>query len=167
MTSKLPLSQVDVASSPEQRFEEYLQLRGMRNTAQRRMLLEHVFSKHDHFDAEQLMQRLPRKGQKGYISRPTVYRTLAEFVDAGLLRKFELDGRSVYEHDYGYPPHDHLYCTCCQRLFEFQSEDLMRVRDDVARRHDFQVATHRLMIRGVCGECRRKRRRVPRRVDLI
>jgi Fur family ferric uptake transcriptional regulator len=69
----------DVASSPEQRFEEYLQLRGMRNTAQRRMLLEHVFSKHDHFDAEQLMQRLPRKGQKGYISRPTVYRTLAEF----------------------------------------------------------------------------------------
>ena len=72
----------------------------MRNTEQRRILVEHVFNRHDHFDADQLMEQLPRRGEAGHVSRPTVYRTLNEFVDAGLLRKFELDGRAVYEHDY-------------------------------------------------------------------
>jgi MFS family permease len=60
------------------------------------VLVEHIFSHHEHFDADQLIAQLPAKGADGYVSRPTVYRTLTEFVDAGLLRKFELNGRAVY-----------------------------------------------------------------------
>ncbi len=130
-------------------------------------MLKHVFAVHDHFDADQLMDRMPGKGEKGYVSRPTVYRTLAEFVDAGLLRKFELDGRSVYEHDYGYPQHDHLYCSSCEQLFEFQSQELIQLRQEVARQHRFQVSSHRLIITGVCHDCRNKNRRVRRKVDRI
>jgi Fur family ferric uptake transcriptional regulator len=144
---------VPVALTPLERFEEYLRNRGMRNTAQRRILVEYVFSQHDHFDADGLLARLPRQGQPQYVSRPTVYRTLAEFVDAGLLRKFELDGRAVYEHDYGYPQHDHLHCQCCQRLIEFQSDELLALRDRVAYQHHFRVAGHRLIITGLCASC--------------
>ncbi len=158
---------VEVALSPQDRFEEFLQSRGMRNTEQRRNLLEHVFGHHDHFDADQLMEQLPRKGQPGHVSRPTVYRTLNEFVDAGLLRKFELDGRAVYEHDYGYPQHDHLYCKQCHRLIEFQSEDLLRLRDEVARGHRFRVTSHRLIITGICEDCTRARSRTKRKLDRI
>ena len=161
------LGTVEVALTPQERFEEYLQSRGMRNTDQRRLLVEHVFSHHEHFDADTLIEQLPRKGQKGYVSRPTVYRTLNEFVDAGLLRKFELDGRSVFEHDYGYPQHDHLYCKQCQKLFEFQSDDLIALRDAVARDHHFRVVGHRLIISGVCQECTQARRRKKRKLDLI
>ena len=89
------LPPVEVALTPQQRFEEYLQTKGMRNTEQRRILIEHVFHHHNHFDADALIDELPPKGSAGYVSRPTVYRTLNEFVDAGLLRRFELDGRSV------------------------------------------------------------------------
>ena len=161
------LGTVEVALTPQERFDEYLQSRGMRNTDQRRLLVEHVFSHHEHFDADTLIEQLPSKGQKGYVSRPTVYRTLNEFVDAGLLRKFELDGRSVYEHDYGYPQHDHLYCKQCQKLFEFQSDDLIALRDAVARDHHFRVVGHRLIISGVCQECTQARRRKKRKLDLI
>ena len=35
-----------------------------------------------------------------------------------------LSGRAVYEHDYGYPQHDHLYCQICDKLIEFSSEEL-------------------------------------------
>jgi Fur family ferric uptake transcriptional regulator len=94
--------------SPQQRFGECQQSRGIRNTEQRKLLVDHVFSCREHFGAETLIDQLPRNGNLGYVRRPTVYRTLNEFVDAGLLRKFELDGRAVYEHDYGYPQHDHL-----------------------------------------------------------
>ena len=161
------LPPVEVSLTPQERFNDYLQSRGMRNTEQRRSVLDFVFQQHDHFDADQLMERLPAKGEQGYASRPTVYRTLGEFVDAGLLRKFVLDGRSVYEHDYGYPQHDHLYCTKCEKLFEFQSEELLKLRDEVALNQNFQVRNHRLIITGVCEDCRRERRRVRRKVDLI
>ena len=160
------LEPVRVALTPQQRFGDYLQSRGMRNTEQRRLVLDCVFQQHDHFDADQLIDRLPVKGKPGYVSRPTVYRTLNEFVDAGLLRKFVLDGRSVYEHDYGYPQHDHLYCTKCESLIEFQSDALIQIRNEVAKANNFQVRSHRLIITGVCESCR-KRTRVRRKVDLI
>lgn len=167
MTEKQSLGSVEVSLSPQERFEEYCQTQGMRNTEQRRSVLDQVFSHHDHFDADMLIEQLPRKGEDGYVSRPTVYRTLAEFVDAGLLRKFELDGRAVYEHDYGYPQHDHLYCHKCRKLIEFQSDELLELRDKVAREQKFRVESHRLIISGVCNDCARSRRRVKRKVDLI
>lgn len=161
------LRPVRVALTPGQRFNEYLQSRGMRSTEQRRSLIKRVFHEHDHFDADQLIEKLPRKGQKGYVSRPTVYRTLAEFVDAGLLRKFDVGGRTVYEHDYGYPQHEHLFCSTCEQLIEFQSPELNALCDDVARMHGFSVRSHRLIIVGTCEDCRSKRQRVKRPVDLI
>ena len=167
MAKDYSLGTVQVALSPVERFEEYLQSRGMRNTDQRRQLVEQVFSNHDHFDADTLIERLPNKGEAGYVSRPTVYRTLNEFVDAGLLRKFVLDGRAIYEHDYGYPDHDHLYCTHCQQLIEFQSEDLKELRDLVARNHQFRVTGHRFIISGLCRDCKRPKQRVKRKQDLI
>lgn len=160
------LERVPVALSPDKRFEEYLQSRSLRQTAQRRFLVEQVFSNHEHFDADGLIDQLPRKGEPNYVSRPTVYRTLKEFVDAGLLRSFQLDGRTVYEHDYGYPQHDHFYCTKCRRLTEFRSEELIRLRDEVAAEHNFRVSSHRLIIQGVCQACSRKRR-TKRKQDLI
>ena len=167
MSEDYSLGSVQVSLTPEQRFEEFLQSRGMRNTEQRRLLVKHVFSRHEHFDADTLIDQLPSKGEEGYVSRPTVYRTLNEFVDAGLLRKFELDGRAVFEHDYGYPEHDHLYCSQCEQLFEFQSDELAEIRDKVARDHRFQASSHRFIITGVCETCRKAKRRRKRKVDLI
>lgn len=165
-TAEAPLERIPVALSPEKRFEEYLQSRGLRQTEQRKFLVEHVFSQHDHFDADALIDQLPRKGEPNYVSRPTVYRTLKEFVDAGLLRSFQLDGRTVYEHDYGYPQHDHFYCTKCRKLIEFQSEELLKLRDAVAAEHNFRVSSHRLIIQGICQPCSRVRRQ-KRKQDLI
>ena len=152
------LEAIETSMSPIERFEEYLQSRGLRNTEQRKFLVEKVFSNHEHFDADQLMDQLPRKGTPNYVSRPTVYRTLKEFVDAGLLRRFELNGRSIYEHDYGYPPHDHLHCEQCQGLIEFQSEALVALRDQVAKQYRFRVRTHRLTISGLCDDCAKAKR---------
>jgi Fur family transcriptional regulator, ferric uptake regulator len=167
MISEKPLAKIQVALSPQERFEEFLQSRGMRNTSQRKTLIDHVFSYHEHFDADSLMERLPPKGDKDHVSRATVYRTLTEFVDAGLLREIQLDGRSVYEHDYGYPAHDHLYCTQCQQLFEFQSSELASIRDHIARDRNFKATGHRFIIDGVCNECQQNRRRIKRKVDMV
>ena len=157
---------LEVSLSPQERFSEYLQSRGLRQTNQRKFLIEQVFAQHDHFDAEELIERLPRRGEPNYVSTATVYRTLRECVDAGLLNCFQLDGRMVYDHDYGYPQHDHLYCTRCRKLAEFQSDELLKIRDQVAAEHGFRVESHRLIIHGVCRDCAKKRR-TKRKQDLV
>jgi Fur family ferric uptake transcriptional regulator len=167
MSSDASLERVPVSLSPRDRFVEYLQSKSMRVTQQRLALVEHVFSRHEHFDADQLMEQLPSSGKPGHISRPTVYRTLTEFVDAGLLRKFVLNGRAVYEHDYGYPAHDHFHCTECNRLYEFTSPELLAIRDTVAREHRFRVKGHRLIITGTCEECAKSKRRQHSRMNMI
>jgi Fur family ferric uptake transcriptional regulator len=165
--SELTLGSVPVSQSQEERFDEYLQSRGKRMTQQKRQLLARVFERHEHFDAETLIVQLMAVDKAGRIGRATVYRFLNELVEAGLLREFQLDGRTVYEHDYGYPQHDHLYCHECQKLYEFHNEALIKLRDAIAQENNFRVGSHRFIITGVCEECRMAKRRVRRKVDLV
>lgn len=167
MASGFSLGTVEVASSPQERFAEFLQSKGKRITHQRRILVDHVFQRHDHFDAEELILNLAQQPEASKVSRPTVYRTLNELVDAGLLRRMTLKGRAVYEHDYGYPQHDHLHCTMCDKLIEFQSSELKKLREAVAHEHGFRVNGHRLIITGVCADCGSKRHRQHSPLDLI
>jgi Fur family ferric uptake transcriptional regulator len=161
MSDDFSLRTVDVKTPPMERFAQFLQRRGKRITQQRRLIVHQVFSHHDHFDADELMDHLQDMIARRKVSRPTVYRTLAELVEAGLLRKMSLGGRSVYEHEYGYPRHDHLYCQICNRLIEFHSDRLEKLRDTVARQHDFEVHGHRMFITGICSDCRRHRQSRP------
>ena len=68
------LEPLRVSLSPQERFEEYLQTRGLRQTNQRKFLIEAVFEEHDHFDADELIDRLPKRGEENYVSSATVYR---------------------------------------------------------------------------------------------
>src|SRR5207253_6564135 len=104
---------VEVSQSPESKFREYLasRPRPQRYTEQQRDMVRYIFAQHNHFDADQLIDDMKQAGFR--VSRATVYRTLAKLVDAGLLRRLEVGPRTFYEHDYGYPQHEHLYCEQC------------------------------------------------------
>jgi Fur family ferric uptake transcriptional regulator len=164
MAHDFSLGSVEVALSPLERFEEFVQSRGKRRSPRKR-LIEQVFSRHDHFDADELLANLRKNGDRK-ISRATVYRTLGDLVEAGLLRQMDLKGRKVYEHDYGYPQHDHLHCQKCDKLIEFSSDELRELCEAVGREHQFRVLAHRLIITGVCAECSRPKRRT-RPLDMI
>lgn len=164
---KTSLGSVEVSLTPVERFREFLDSKGKRFTAQRGKLVEHIFSRHEHFEAEQLVEELSYGEANNRTSRATIYRTLGDLVDAGLLRKMDLPEKTVYEHDYGYPQHDHLYCTVCEELFEFQSDELKELRNKVAKDHQFKVTGHRLIVTGVCAECRRSKRKRNRSLDRV
>ena len=157
MSNDFTLSSVQIKLPPIEQFTRFLQSRGKRVTRQRGLIVQQVFSHHDHFDADELMSHLQHLIAERKVSRPTVYRTLGELVEAGLLRKMTLGGRSVFEHDYGYPSHDHLYCQICNKLIEFHSDALERLRDKVAGQYSFQVVGHRMFVTGICSDCRRIR----------
>ncbi len=162
----MELPAVPVSQTPENKFREYLasRPRAQRFTDQQRDMVRHIFSQHHHFDADGLFDDLKKAGFR--VSRATVYRTLAKLVDAGLLRRLEVGPRTFYEHDYGYPQHDHLYCEQCHAMIEFQNPAIEAVIRDVSRQYHFQPAGHSFIIRGLCADCNRARV-TKHRLDLV
>jgi Fur family ferric uptake transcriptional regulator len=160
------LPAVEVAHSPESKFREYLasRPRPQRYTDQQRDMVRFIFARHNHFDADQLFDDMKQAGLP--VSRATVYRTLTKLVDAGLLRRLEVGPRTFYEHDYGYPPHEHLYCRQCRAMIEFQDPAIETVIREVVRQHNFQVSGHSFVIHGLCSDCNRARV-TKRRLDLV
>lgn len=162
----MQLPAVEVSQSPENKFREYLasRPRPQRFTGQQRDMVQFIFAQHNHFDAEQLIDAMKQAGLG--VSRATVYRTLAKLVDAGLLRRLELGPRMFYEHDYGYPQHEHMYCEQCGKVLEFQSAALDSLIREVCQQSRFQTNGHTFIIRGACAECNRARV-TKRKLDLI
>lgn len=160
------LPSVSVSQSPEDKFREYLASRSrpQRFTDQQRDMVNYIFSKHNHFDADQLIDEM--KDESLQVSRATIYRTLGKLVDAGLLRRLEIGSRTYYEHDYGYPQHDHLFCERCRKMIEFQHPLMDQVQREIGDQHHFQVQGHSFVIRGICNECSRAMS-TKRRLDLV
>src|SRR6516225_4582144 len=157
---------VAVSQSPEDKFREYLASRSrpQRYTEQQRDMVRYIFAQHNHFDAEQLIDDMKQAGLP--VSRATVYRTLNKLVDAGLLRRLEFGPSMYYEHDYGYPQHEHLYCQQCEAIIELQRPELDALIRQVGREHGFHANSHTFIVRGTCSECNRARVS-KRRLDLV
>lgn len=136
-------------------FQTYLRKRGLKMTAQRRVVVDTIFETDEHFSVENLQDVL--KGERAGISKATIYRTLTLLVEAKLLDAVDFDqGHRLYERTVGHGHHDHLICLECRRIIEFVSEEIERIQDRVADAHEFRIINHTHKIYGLCGSCRRK-----------
>ena len=162
------LEAVSVSVSPAEKYREYLATKRLRMTRERSIIVDEVFSSHEHFDADQLVQRLAQRSDGRRVSRSTVYRSLNQLEEAGLIRKVaRQDNRELYEHDYGYPQHDHLICSNCGELIEFRNKDISNLLEDVAREHGFRINGHRLEVYGRCNKCCRPPTSRPKKLNLL
>lgn len=162
------LSSVDVAVSPVEKFQEYLATKGKRLTHERATIVDEVFASHEHFDPDQLIERLAtRKNRR--VSRSTIYRTLSSLEEAGLIRKVARteNGSDVFEHDYGYPQHDHFICKKCGALIEFHNEAISRILEELAQEHGFRMTGHRMEVYGTCEACNRPVQRRHRKLEFV
>ena len=164
MAETIELRPIETGARPEEKFREFLEIRGEKLTEPRRVLVRHIFDVHKHFDADELVADLHAAGRR--VSRSTVYRTLRLLVEAGMLRELRLTNRTAYEHDFGYPSHDHLHCTECNTIVEFDNEEVRRLRESVSREFGFRADNHRFIITGTCAKCSRASS-PRRRLDLI
>ena len=159
------LEPLGMAVSPSEKFREFLSSKGLRMTRERAIIVEEIYSSHEHFDAEQLNERLARLHEKR-VSRSTIYRTLTQLEDAGLIRKVaRQDDREIYEHDYGYPQHDHLICKRCGTLIEFHNENISELLDEIARKYGFRMEGHRLEVSGLCNDCAQPPQTRPKKLN--
>ncbi|MDE0835261.1 MAG: transcriptional repressor [Akkermansiaceae bacterium] len=141
-------------SGIKERLDEFIRRKGLRRTVQREQIVDVVFSKDEHFTADELFERVRKVD--GETSRATVYRTLALLVEADLLRQIDL-GESQITYDPNFlekPSHNHLVCIDCGNVVEFEDENVDIQTDCVTRRLGFRTIRQSIKIEASCEQLR-------------
>ena len=146
----------------KQRFLAFLETKNLRITAPRRAIIDAAFGTEDHFTAEQLLEKSRQLDPS--VSRATVYRTLPLLTESGLVHEMDFGkDYKIYDPNYANSPnHNHIICEDCNKIVEFESDQLEKLEGEISRELGFKVKTQQLKITGSCedlnklGACKNK-----------
>lgn len=126
---------------------DLLRSHGLRGTPQRRAILAAFQGgRAEHLSADEVHARASRTLPD--LGRGTVYATLAEFTELGLLAAFGVPEPVRYESNTC--AHDHFRCRVCLRLFDL--DGLPAVASSISQR-GFLVERVETRAKGVCADC--------------
>jgi len=126
--------------------------RGAKLTAQRRRVLELVWSGHQPVGAYDVLEQLRADGLKA--APPTVYRALEFLLAHGLIHRLEsLNAFIGCPAPTGHQAGVFLICTTCREVTEAQDTAVDQALDALGRRHDFAPTRGMVEISGLCARC--------------
>jgi len=137
-------------------FAAYLETNKQRRTPERFAILDEIYMRNDHFDAEELYIHM--RNEQRNISKATVYNTLELLVNCDLVKKHQFgQNLAQYEKAYGFKQHDHLICVKCKKVIEFCDPRIQQIKTMVSDLFDFEINHHSLNLYGECkGNCEHK-----------
>ncbi len=137
-------------------LEQVIQRKGLKHSRQRDAIAQAFFALGGHVPVDAVVARVRQQDPR--VSVATVYRTMKLLAECGLAvpRHFG-EGQTRYEPATSRQAeaHDHLICTSCGRIVEFESDRISELQIRVARRHGFEVERRRVELYGRCSICRR------------
>lgn len=134
-------------------FSAHLEKHNLRRTQERYAILEEIYSRTDHFNAEALYIHMKNSNYR--VSRATVYNTLELLVSCDLITKHQF-GKNItqYEKSYGFKQHDHLICMECGKVVEFCDPRIQQIKTTMGDLLNFTIEHHSLNLYGHCkGGC--------------
>ena len=120
---------------------------GLRMTEQRRVIVDVLEKSKDHPDVDIFYTRVSKIDKS--ISIATVYRTVKQFEEAGILQRVDFgDGRARYE-DAKREHHDHLIDIQSGTVIEFVNHEIEELQERIAEKLGYELRGHRLELYGV------------------
>jgi Fur family transcriptional regulator, ferric uptake regulator len=136
------------------RLTAHIRATGGRVTGPRLRVAEVFFGLKGHPGVEEVARAV--HGRWPGIGHATVYRTLHLLAQAGLVESRQFgEGFARYEAAASREHHDHIVCTACGAILEFEDPAIEEMQKRVAENHGFHMLGHRLDIYGVCPACRK------------
>ena len=153
----MKLTAKTIQESVKEIFTRYIELHKHRKTPERFAILEEIYKRTDHFDAEALYIHM--KTQNYRVSRATVYNTLELLVSCDLVRKHQF-GKNLaqYEKSFGFKQHDHAVCVETGHVFEFCDPRIQQIKETISQMLDFDITHHSLTFYGYSKEGREKKK---------
>lgn len=135
----------------EERFKNFLKVRGYRATPERFRILHAIMNIEGHFDAELVLDKLEKEGF--HISKATLYSTFDLLCESGIIKKLHFSQQqSVYELSEN--SHSHLVCMRCGKIIEFQVEMSNFPTQEVCDLN-FDAKYMTIYIYGICENCKK------------
>lgn len=133
------------------KIEAHLKRNGLKFSHSRKIVFQEVLGAHGHFTAEELAKFCHKRN----VSRATVYRTLRELLEAGIIRETAFgDKHHHFEHIYDEKPHHHAQCLRCHTFIEFPDLEEDKIYKPLLEKKGFQVLGHEMHFYGICSRCR-------------
>jgi len=134
------------------KLQDHLATHHLKVTKQREIILS-AFLENDHVTAEQLYRALGR--HKPHIGLATIYRTLNLLCESGIAQERHFGSQTHYDNVVNKRHHDHMICTKCGVIIEFENCAIEQLQGQVAARHGFTITTHKLELYGLCKRCKK------------
>ena len=126
------------------------------NFEDRFKVLEAFLQTEKHVSVNHLVERLESNGWR--LDPEFVKETLRLMCRFGFAHKSRFDnGVVLYEHRHLGQHHDHMICTKCRKILEFEEEQIEQLQIKIAAAHGFHMLQHKLEIYGICNDCRKER----------
>jgi Fur family ferric uptake transcriptional regulator len=97
--------------------------------------------------------------QNGWSLDPEFVRgTMKLMCRFGFAQKSQFDnGELRYEHRHLGQHHDHMICTKCRKIIEFEEDRLEQLQIKIAAAQGFHMLQHKMEIYGICEDCLKDR----------
>lgn len=143
----------------EESFESFLEnfkntvsKLGFKNSIQKDYILKILYFNDEHLSAEQIAN-IAKNEYKVDMGIATVYRTVKFFEELNIVNSLYIgDGAKRYELNLSLH-HDHMICTSCNKILEFNDEVIEKQQIKVAKDNNFYLNDHIMTIYGVCEKC--------------
>jgi Fur family ferric uptake transcriptional regulator len=133
------------------RLREHVTRNKLKSSSRRDLILDTLASIGRHVTAEELHRAVRTRGER--IGAATVYRTLRVFQESGIVAERRFEGGATRFELVDDQHHDHLICTVCGLIVEFEDDAIEREQQRVAAAHGFRVMSHRHELYGLCAAC--------------
>lgn len=131
-----------------EQFKTELARHNIKLSYQRLKILEYLTENRNHPSVDMIFNDL--KGTIPTLSRTTIYNTVNNLVEAGLLRAVVSSANEVH-YDIYVEAHAHFECEICHRLIDVDYDfDLLPVPDVLA---GCKVNSKSVLFQGICPNC--------------
>ena len=133
-------------------FKKNVSKIGLKNSIQKDYILKILYFSTEHLTAEEISNKI-KIDYKVSIGIATVYRAMKFFTDMKLVNTLDIgDGIIRYELNLS-NHHDHLICTSCGKIIEFEDDLIELNQIKIAEKNNFILKEHIMTIYGLCEDC--------------
>lgn len=127
----------------------------MKVTDQRLLILKTLHDGRSHVTAQEVYEQVQKKDSS--VGFATVYRFLRALTENQFATEVRVGGLPARYELMSGNHHDHLTCTHCGKICEFENNKIEQLQESVAKQFGFHLTSHVLELYGICPDCQRRK----------